>query len=82
IDMGWNRGEAWVITDAARLKKNRKSVYRIILSLFPEMIAGFRRVQATCFSGNTTLIRHLGFRLEAELKDFGPQGETGKIFVL
>jgi hypothetical protein len=83
INIGWRRGEAWLLTNRT-FYGQLKTVYSYIFRVFPLMVreGGFVRVQATCFNlHNGNLFRHLGFEMEAShMKKYGPLGEPAALW--
>jgi hypothetical protein len=84
INVGWHRGEAWVLTSSLSYLYSTRIV-REMLRRIPEMAVrgGFRRVQATCFTaGRERFFRFLGFELETEkgLASYGPSGERAFMY--
>jgi len=79
VDIGWNRGEAWIVVDSSRLSGVRRAI-RIIRESYQSMAKRFRRVQAVCYCDSDVLIRHLGLEYEATLRAYGPNGEDGRIY--
>ena len=80
VNMGWNRGEAWVLT-SPMFREHLRAGVKAIRKRLPIIAARFRRVQATCMAGSpTSLIRALGFEYEATLKKFGNNGESCRVY--
>jgi|WetSurSiteA1Bulk_404760.scaffolds.fasta_scaffold105920_2 hypothetical protein len=84
INVGWSRGEAWILT-SSQSWFYRKSMVKEMKSRISELASqgGFHRVQATCFTpGREKFFRLLGFDLETEkgLAGYGPSGETAFMF--
>jgi hypothetical protein len=82
INLQWHRGEAWVL-HSSLFYKYRLTCFRTLKSMLPQIAKQheFRRVQATSFFGNGTLLRHLGFEKEANLRCYGPEGEDAALYV-
>jgi hypothetical protein len=78
MNLGWHRGEAWLL----HRPPFGKYLFKLIREMLPRLaqINGFRRLQATCFTGSSTLFEHLGFEREGTLKAFGPNGETAEMY--
>jgi hypothetical protein len=83
MNMGWNRGEAWLLDGPftflhpIALVKSANSVFLRLASL-----GNFRRVQATCFTeAREGFFRLLGFEYECSMKSFGPSGQQAYIYV-
>jgi hypothetical protein len=81
INFGWNRGEAWLLTSSL-FYQYRKTSFKAIKQMFPGLaaIGKFRRVQAVCWNGSEILFQHLGFKKEATLEAYGPNGQTCDIY--
>lgn len=82
LNMEWRRGEAWLL-NTPFFRTHVKTCLRIMRTEIPRMAreSGFRRVQATCFqSTKDSLIRHLGFDFEGNLRSFGPHGENCSVW--
>ena len=77
VNLGWNRGEAWLIPTKF-LHDHLKFCLVLINRLLPEMAEeyGFVRVQATCINDPSgKFAKGRGFEYEGFLKKFGPNGE-------
>jgi hypothetical protein len=81
INLGWRRGEAWLL-HSSLFDKHIKTSFKLLRDMLPNLaqINKFRRIQATCFSDSDTLFVHLGFEREGILKSFGPNGENATVF--
>jgi hypothetical protein len=82
INLDWHRGEAWML-HTKLLHKYLKTSLRTLKEELPKIAIanGFKRVQATSFIDNEEFLNILGFHHEATLQCFGPNQETGKLFV-
>jgi hypothetical protein len=81
INMGWNRGEAWL--EKAADYKIRKDAFRAIRHFVDKLaeIGGFVRVQASSYqSDKCALFRHLGFIYEGARACYGPNRETSYLY--
>ncbi len=77
VNLGWNRGEAWMIP-TKYLRENLKFCLALIRDILPKMADdyGFVRVQATCINDPSgKFAEGRGFEYEGMLKKFGPNGE-------
>jgi hypothetical protein len=82
MNFGWKRGEAWLLS-CSLFEKHVKTCYRVIKQMLPGLaeLHKFRRVQAvTMTPGEKSLFKHLGFKFEAELESYGPDGQTCYLF--
>jgi hypothetical protein len=82
VNLGWNRGEAWLIPTTF-LHENLKFCLALIRDMLPKIADdyGFVRVQATCINDPSgKFARGRGFEYEGTLKKFGPNGETCDIY--
>lgn len=80
----WARGEAWLL-DSPLFQKYPKESYSMMKTAFEGMIqcGQFQRIQCISYlKDKCSLFRHLGFKFEATLKKFGPEGQDGFIYSL
>ena len=77
VNLGWNRGEAWMIPTPF-LRNHLRFCLALIKKLLPAMAEnyGFIRVQASCINDpSSKFAKGRGFEYEGTLKKFGPNGE-------
>ena len=82
VNLDWHRGEAWIM-HTNLFRKYFKTSLKTLKEELPKVAVnnGFRRVQATSFIANENLFEFLDFEHEATLRLFGPEGQTGEIYV-
>lgn len=82
VNLGWNRGEAWLLPTSF-LKSHLRLCLSLIHKLLPSMAEnyGFIRVQATCLNDpHGKFAKGRGFEYEGTMKKFGPNGESCYLF--
>ena len=76
INLGWKRGEAWLLI-SKNFYKHRKTAFRSIMQMLPILAKsnGFRRVQAVTLDGEGEMLKIFGFEYEGFLRSYGPAGQ-------
>jgi hypothetical protein len=74
INLGWKRGEAWLLTSAL-FYKYRLAIIRAIKQTMPLLESSFNRIQAISVCDNEAWFSKLGFQKEGLLRCYGPAGQ-------
>lgn len=78
VNLGWDRGEAWILPTKF-FREHLRICFKNMIGALPKMaqLGHFKRLQATCaIMLSTNLFDHLGFIYEGTMQHFGPHGET------
>ena len=81
VDIGWNRGEIWMLTSSL-FYKFPFACFKICKEKVNEFSSKYKRVQAISFINkkDISFIEHLGFKPEGLLKSYGPNNENVIMF--
>lgn len=81
VDIGWHRGEMWMLTSSL-FYKFPLACFKICKNKADEFSSKYKRVQVTSFMNKKHIkfIERLGFNQEGLLKSYGPNNEDVIMF--